>query len=119
MMKAVDKYRSRVTLEHRAVTKSALPARLLARLRVYFVRNGYVRVQNPDLVEPGGRAYKKGDEARLVAANRAELAEIRRLLKEAGFKIGRPFAKANQFRQPIYGRDQVARFISLMGKRKS
>ncbi len=119
MTKAVEKYESRVKLGHRAVTKTVLPAQLLARLRAYFVRNGYVRVQNPDLVEPGGRAYKKGDEARLVAANRAELAEIRRLLKEAGFRIGRPFAKANQFRQPIYGRDQVARFISLMRQRKS
>ncbi len=113
MTKAVEKS------ETPAVTRTILPARSLARLKALFGRNGYVRIQNPDRVEPGGRVYKKGDEARLVAANRTELAEIRRLLKEAGFKIGRPFAKSNQFRQPIYGRDQVARFISLMRKRKS
>jgi hypothetical protein len=102
----------------RAKLKTALSAAQLARLREFFQRNGYVRRQNADRVEPGGREYKKGDEVRLVASSRVELAEIRRLLHGAGFKIGRPFAKAKQFRQPLYGRDQVVRFVALMGRKK-
>jgi hypothetical protein len=33
---------------------------------------------------------------------------IRRLLREAGFKPSRPFAKAQQWAQPLYGREAVA-----------
>lgn len=95
-----------------------LSAANLNRLRELFKRNGYVRLQDPDRVASEGRAYKKGDEVRMVADNRTELMEIRRLLKAGGFKMGRPFAKSKQFRQPIYGREQVARFLSLMRKRK-
>jgi hypothetical protein len=58
--------------------------------------------------------YKKGDEVRLVAGSTTELATIRRLLDEAGFKPGRPFVKGRQFRQPLYGRAEVARFLSLV-----
>ena len=43
------------------------------------------------------RLYKKGAEVRLVVESPKELAEIRRLLKRAGFKLGGPFAKAEQF----------------------
>jgi hypothetical protein len=102
----------------RPFLKTSLPTAELIRLRELFRRNGYVRMQDPDRVETGGREYKKGDEVRLVADSRSELAEIRRLLKAAGFKLGRPFAKANQFRQPLYGRDQVARFVALMRRKK-
>ena len=97
---------------------TALSAAQLTRLREFFHRNGYVRLQNPSLVEPGGRVYKKGDEVRLVADTKTELAEIRRLLKAGGFKAGRPFAKGNQFRQPMYGWEQVKRFLALMRNKK-
>ena len=94
-----------------------LPAKSLARLRELFGRNGYILRQDPDRVVTGQRVYKKGDEVRMVAENRTELTEIRRLLKQAGFKMGRPFTKGAQFRQPIYGRDQTDRFAKLMKKR--
>jgi len=91
---------------------SASTARKLAK---FFHRNGYVRWQDADrLGEEGHQAYKKGDEVRLVADSRKELAEIRRLLKNAGFKPGRPFPKGRQFRQPLYGRDAVDRFLELV-----
>ena len=64
----------------------------------------------------GYAAYKKGDEVRLVATSEAELACIRAELERAGFKPGRPFRKAGQYRQPIYGREEVARFLSLVGR---
>ena len=93
-------------------------AEAVEQLAAFFHRNGYVRRVDAvrRLVE--GQLYKKGAEVRLVAESAAELAEIRRLLKQAGFKLARPFAKARQWRQPVYGVAEVARFLSLVGKPK-
>jgi hypothetical protein len=87
----------------------------VAALAYYFERNGYIRRQNQDrLANESSRQYKKGEEVRLVANTVEELEELRRLLREAGFKPGRPFKKARQYRQPIYGRPAVARFLALV-----
>ncbi len=90
------------------------PRQAVQQLSVLFRRNGYVRRLNPKrrAAEPG--TYKKGDEVRLVAASAAELRAIRRLLRAAGFRPGRAFRKANQWRQPVYGREEVARFLALI-----
>ena len=56
--------------------------------------------------------YKKGDEVRLTA--QSALARIRRLLELAGFTPGQPFLKARQYRQPVYGREAVRRFLGLV-----
>ncbi|TWT46274.1 hypothetical protein RAS1_27260 [Phycisphaerae bacterium RAS1] len=96
----------------------AAPApEVIERLAAYFRRNGYVRRVDPVRRVEEGQLYKKGAEVRLVAASRAELNEIQRLLKQAGFKVPRPFAKARQWRQPVYGVAEVARFLSLVGQR--
>ncbi len=61
--------------------------------------------------------YKKGVEMRLVANGREEQERILRRLKLAGFRPGRPFRKGperNQFCVPIYGREQVARFLRMV-----
>ena len=76
-----------------------------------FRRNGYVRRQNVKRLEADGQAYKKGEEVRLVADSREELTRIRCVLRLAGFKPGWPFPKAKQFRQPLYGKAEVARFL--------
>jgi hypothetical protein len=81
----------------------------------FFQRNGYVRCKDPlRYREDGYRRYKKGYEVRLVARTEGELAYIRRLLIEAGFEPGRPFRKARQLTQPIYGRAAVERFLALI-----
>jgi hypothetical protein len=92
-------------------------AELSKQLAAFFHRNGYVRRTKPIRKKVKGRQYKKGAEIRLVAESRSELAEIRRLLKRAGFRTARPFAKGRQWRQPVYGVADVARFLSLVGKR--
>lgn len=93
----------------------AVPRSVIRELARFFERNGYARWQAQDRVEKEGWGrYKKGDEIRLVANSEAELAVIRRLLRTAGFRPGRPFAKARQFRQPLYGRQAVERFFALM-----
>jgi hypothetical protein len=86
------------------------------RLAEFFRRNGYVRRQNKKRVKAEGSAYKKGDEVRLIAKNWGELMEVRGLLRKAGFKPGRSFQKVAQYCQPIYGRQQVARFLESIGE---
>lgn len=88
---------------------------VVAELAALFRRNGYVRWPNPDRLAATPRGYKKGYEVRLVANSAAELRAIRRLLRAAGFEPGRPFAKSRQWRQPVYGRQSVALFLSLIG----
>ena len=106
-------------VEERA--KARLPRRpraaVVARLTLLFRRNGYVRWQDEErLTGEGGQVYKKGNEVRLVADSAKELAEVRRLLVAAGFKPGRPFVKGRQYRQPVYGKLAVARFLELVGE---
>lgn len=99
------------------MAKTAPSRAVVQQLAAMFRRNGYVRFQRADrIAAEGHRVYKKGDEVRLVAESVAELRAIRRLLRAAGFKTGRPFTKANQWRQPVYGRAEVARFLALVGE---
>ena len=100
-------------------TTTALNGEIVARLAHYFRRNGYVRWQNPHRLRAEGyMGYKKGDEVRIVCDSLGELTEVRRLLRATGFTFGRPFRRASQYRQPIYGREQVARFLKLVGVRR-
>jgi hypothetical protein len=97
------------------VAESGRVAEAVAQLAAFFRRNGYVRRQKADrLAADGPQGYKKGDEVRLVAESAAELRIIRRALRAAGFLPGRPFAKSSQWRQPVYGRAAVARFLALV-----
>jgi hypothetical protein len=81
----------------------------------FFHRNGYVRRQDAQRYEEQGyHKYKKGHEVRLVAQSQEELAEIRAALREAGFHPGRPFIKVRQWVQPLYGKDEVQRFLALI-----
>ncbi|MCW5776906.1 MAG: hypothetical protein KIS87_10745 [Phycisphaeraceae bacterium] len=100
------------------MAEKAPPAKVAEQLAAFYRRNGYVRRQNAKrLNKEGYMGYKKGDEIRLVVATKAELATVKKLLKAAGVRHGKPFAKAQQIAVPIYGRDQVARFLKLIGSR--
>jgi hypothetical protein len=88
-------------------------------LAAFFHRNGYVRRQNPKRLAAGDRKYKKGDEIRLTARSKSELQLVRRLLAQAGFKCGRPYVHVNQWRQPVYGRAEVARFLVMVGEKRN
>lgn len=91
------------------------PLTAVRELARFFHRNGYVRWQNEECVsEDGWRVYKKGHEVRLVASSEEELAILRGLLEQAGFRPGRPFVKGRQYRQPIYGKRAVGRFLELV-----
>lgn len=101
------------------ITGPKPPRNVVKQLSTYFHRNGYVRPLDAKRRAREGLAYKKGDEVRLVADTYAELREIRRLLKQAGFKRAKPFTKARQWRQPVYGVAEVARFLALVGATKA
>ena len=81
-------------------------------LRQAFRRSGYVRVANQTRRKEMGQKYKKGYEVRLVGKTRAELTQIRRLLRRVGFKAGKPFEKHSRIVQPIYGKAAVEWFLS-------
>ena len=97
------------------MTNSARQAVAIQGLVEVFRRNGHIRYQNPDRVQnEGWKRYKKGDEVRLIANFEPELDKIRGWLKQMDFKLGKPYSQSNQFRQPIYGRDQVQRFLQMV-----
>lgn len=88
-------------------------------LAACFHRNGYVRHQNEDrLDELGPQIYKKGYEVRLTAHSEEELAQIQAWLRQLGFTIPKPFTKGEHYRQPLYGRQQVERFLGLVGPKQ-
>ncbi|NOT98302.1 MAG: hypothetical protein HOO97_04315 [Sideroxydans sp.] len=94
-----------------------IPKSVAKQLAEFFHRNGYVRQVNLERrAEVTAQVYKKGDEVRLVASSPDELEVIQQLLLGAGFKFGKPFQKDQQLRQPIYGRAEVARFLSMVEK---
>ncbi len=89
------------------------PQLILAR---YYLRNGVLRVPNPKRrrTKPQKRKYHKGYEIRLAAFDYQELVEIRRALRAAEFTHGQPFDKGGRRVVPMYGKEQVARFLALV-----
>ncbi|MCL6504661.1 MAG: hypothetical protein K6T86_18425 [Pirellulales bacterium] len=89
---------------------------VVQRLVRVFSGRGYLRRQNKRrMAKEGTNQYKKGEEVRLIADTRSELAEIRKLLVQAGFKPGKPFRKGAKYCQPVYGKEAVGRFLTLVG----
>jgi hypothetical protein len=96
-----------------------MPPALQAENTCVLWRAAGLRRQNRARVKAEGfQKYKKGNEIRLVANSAVELTEIRDLLARAGIKAGRPFKNANKFRQPVYGREQIAFFLSAVAENK-
>jgi len=108
------------TASRRRRSRAGSPATSASQLAELFRRNGYVRLPDADrAAAEGPDRYKKGYEVRLVAGSARELGRIRSLLAEAGFEPGRPFVKGQQYRQPIYGRQAVVRFLRMVRAEES
>lgn len=106
-----------------AQTKSSLQTKKVKKLTVkkladFFLRNGYLRLPSEKKSKKSKYADKKGYEVRFVARNKKELSEMKSLLKDAGFKSGKPFAKFNQFVLPVYGKEQYFKFKNLLSDLK-
>ena len=90
------------------------PTQVAQLLANFYLRNGYIRRLDATRRSEEGQLYKKGAEIRLVAESHDELMLIRDLLDRAGFKLSEPFVKSQQWRQPIYGVAEAARFLTLV-----
>jgi hypothetical protein len=101
----------------RVVTMSVSPVAdsVVEQLAALFRRNGYVRPPAAKrLAGQGYGRFRRGYEFRLTAKDRSELRLVRDLLRQAGFRPARPFVKGRQFRQPVYGRAELQRFLLLI-----
>ncbi len=88
-----------------------------SQIRALFERGGYIRRPNLDrLDEMGSQQYKKGYEVRLVLLTQTEVRLTKRLLKEVGLRVGKPFAKHSRIVLPIYGEEAVTWFEALLRK---
>jgi hypothetical protein len=84
----------------------------LRKLKKAFGDGGYARVPNADRRRAEKTRYKKGWEVRIVTSQE-KIAALEALIQEAGFRPGRPFAKARQWVLPVYGRDAVRRIAGI------
>jgi hypothetical protein len=92
-------------------------ARLSAesQLARFFRRNGCLRSPNLERRKRDGQAYHKGYEIRFTANDRGELRTINRLLRSTGFNVGLPYPKGQKFVQPVYGKANYERFLTILG----
>lgn len=101
------------------MASTSISRNVAALLADSFSRGGVVRRQDArELRTEGCAHYKKGAEVRLFASSKRELGELRRALQRAAFAPGSPFEKGRRWCQPLYGRDEVERFLRLVGVRR-
>jgi hypothetical protein len=81
-------------------------------LRRFFRQGGYVRIVDKARRKKMGQLYKKGYEVRLVVKTRAELLQVRELLRQVGLNPATTSVKHNRIIQPIYGKAAVEWFLS-------
>ncbi|MCC7162539.1 MAG: hypothetical protein IT331_08595 [Anaerolineae bacterium] len=87
-------------------------------LAEYIRANSYARVPNRARQDEGWSSYKKGYELRIVVKTREDVKQVRRLLKDARIKPGKPYRKANQWVMPVYGEQSVNQLVALKSKRR-
>lgn len=84
------------------------------RLAAWFNEHGCTRsAPDPKLRKEHSKTYKRGYEVRL-SAHPEELSNLSALLHRTGFKPGTPFPKGNRFVVPLYGKEQVQRFLQMI-----
>ncbi len=84
----------------------------------YIRANSYARVPDETRQEEGWSAYKKGYELRIVVKTQDDLKHVRRLLQEANIKPGKAYRKAQQWVQPVYGKQAVNSLVALKTKKR-
>jgi len=95
--------------------KSRIPRATARQLAAFFDRNGYVRRQDQNRAEEEGwDGYKKGDEVRMTVWSQKELALLRRLLRQAGYRAKKSERKGRGWRVSVYGHLAVERFLILV-----
>jgi hypothetical protein len=90
----------------------------IAPLVKLFQLNGYVRVQNKARKQALGAKYRKGWEVRFVLNTPDEVEQLQQLLRDAGFRPGKPFKKHSRLVQPVYGKAVVDYFHPQMKRKR-
>ncbi|TAH53519.1 MAG: hypothetical protein EYC68_03205 [Chloroflexota bacterium] len=80
--------------------------------------NSYARVPDETRQEEGWGSYKKGYELRIVVKTQDDLKRVRKLLKDVHIKPGKAYRKAQQWVQPIYGKQAVHQLTALKSKKR-
>lgn len=84
-------------------------------LEFVFLRNGYIKVKDENLLmEQGWAHYKKGFEVRLVPQNKIELKQIRDAIKLIGYNPEKTFKLEQRVIQPIYDGELILYFQNLL-----
>lgn len=97
------------------MTKNYTKTTALIFVAEIFHRNGYVRYSAiEDQPARQRKRYKKGDEIRLPTSSDEEMIHLHQCLDILEFKFGKSYAQSvRQMRTPIYGREQVAKFLAM------
>jgi len=89
----------------------AKPRSAIRRLARWFDEHGWAQTPpDPALRKDFQETYKRGYEIRL-SASPDELAQLHRLLARAGYTPGKHFPKRRRLVVPLYGKEQVHRFL--------
>lgn len=84
-------------------------------LESVFLRNGYIKVKDENLLmEQGWAKYKKGFEVRLIPQDKIELKQIREAIKLIGYNPEKTFKSENRVIQPIYEGELILYFQNLL-----
>ncbi len=80
--------------------------------------NSYARVPDETRQEEGWTEYKKGYELRIVVKTQDDLKRVRKLLQDVSIKPGKAYRKAQQWVQPVYGKQAVNSLVALKAKKR-
>lgn len=76
--------------------------------------NGHVRYPLETRAGEANQSYRKGWEARIGVADNKTATRIVQALKRCGYAPGKPYKHGAKVRVPLYGFEQVSRFVELV-----
>lgn len=91
-------------------SKKIIPSEIYKRFSLHRV---YFRVPDMNRRKKEKAGYKKGYEVRIPVTTYSELRELRKVLSLLGFSPAKPYKKNLQYVQPLYGKEQMNKFIKI------
>ncbi len=76
--------------------------------------NGHIRHPIAARTDDATQSYRKGWEARIGVADDKTATRIVQALKRCGYAPGKPYKHGTKMRVPLYGFEQVSRFVELV-----
>jgi hypothetical protein len=76
--------------------------------------NGHIRYPIAARAGELNQSYRKGWEARLGAVDAKAAARLVQAFKRCGYTPGNPYQHGTKLRVPLYGFEQVSRFVELV-----